>query len=87
MTGDASDVNILPHFQTFDTVTRKSAWVTSSGSRTGKLRHYDAEEGAAFGFMAGLIPCPLTLFVMTFAIVRGVPEAGIAFAVTMMAGV
>ncbi|WP_419694834.1 nickel/cobalt transporter [Mesorhizobium muleiense] len=48
---------------------------------------HDAEEGAAFGFMAGLIPCPLTLFVMTFAIVRGVPEAGIAFAVTMMAGV
>lgn len=42
---------------------------------------------AAVGFMAGLIPCPLTLFVMTFAISRGVPEAGIAFAVTMMAGV
>jgi nickel/cobalt exporter len=37
--------------------------------------------------MAGLIPCPLTLFVTTFAISRGVPEAGIAFAVTMMAGV
>ncbi|HQS49876.1 MAG TPA: ABC transporter permease, partial [Xanthobacteraceae bacterium] len=36
---------------------------------------------------AGLIPCPLTLFVMTFAISRGVPEAGVAFAVTMMIGV
>lgn len=44
-------------------------------------------EGAVVGFMAGLIPCPLTLFVMTFAISRGVPEAGLAFAVTMMAGV
>ena len=37
-------------------------------------------EGAAFGVVAGLIPCPLTLFVMTFASARGVPEAGLAFA-------
>lgn len=43
--------------------------------------------GMATGFAAGLIPCPLTLFVMTFAISRGVPEAGVAFAVVMMAGV
>lgn len=48
---------------------------------------HDHGEGALVGFMAGLVPCPLTLFVMTFAISRGVPEAGIAFAVTMMAGV
>jgi ABC-type nickel/cobalt efflux system permease component RcnA len=39
------------------------------------------------GFMAGLIPCPLTLFVMTFAISRGVPQAGVAFATVMMIGV
>lgn len=44
-------------------------------------------EGLMVGVMAGLIPCPLTLFVMTFAISRGVPEAGIAFAFTMMLGV
>lgn len=44
-------------------------------------------QGLAAGFAAGLIPCPLTLFVMTFAISRGVPEAGVAFAVVMMAGV
>lgn len=44
-------------------------------------------EGSAMGFTAGLIPCPLTLFVMIFAISRGVPEAGMAFAVTMMTGV
>ena len=37
--------------------------------------------------MAGLIPCPLTLFVMTFAMSRGVPEAGIMFAIVMMTGV
>ncbi|WP_352907166.1 hypothetical protein [Mesorhizobium sp. M0816] len=37
--------------------------------------------------MAGLIPCPLTLFVMSFAMLRGVPGAGILFAITMMLGV
>lgn len=51
-------------------------------------RHVHAHgEGLMVGVMAGLIPCPLTLFVMTFAISRGVPEAGIAFAFTMMLGV
>jgi ABC-type nickel/cobalt efflux system permease component RcnA len=44
-------------------------------------------EDAAAGFFAGLIPCPLTLFVMTFAISRGVPSAGVAFAIVMMLGV
>ncbi|PLU77225.1 ABC transporter permease [Sinorhizobium medicae] len=44
-------------------------------------------QGVAVGFMAGLIPCPLTLFVMTFAMSRGVPEAGIMFALVMMTGV
>ena len=44
-------------------------------------------ESVAVGFMAGLIPCPLTLFVMTFAMSRGVPEAGIMFALVMMTGV
>ncbi len=39
------------------------------------------------GLAAGLIPCPLTLFVMTFAMSRGVPEAGIMFALVMMLGV
>ncbi|MER8612637.1 sulfite exporter TauE/SafE family protein [Mesorhizobium sp. M0435] len=49
--------------------------------------YHHKHEGEAVGFMAGLIPCPLTLFVMTFAISRGVPVAGLLFAVTMMAGV
>ena len=37
--------------------------------------------------MAGLIPCPLTLFVMTYATARGVPAAGLLFAILMLAGV
>lgn len=52
----------------------------------GRHQHH-AHEGEAVGVMAGLIPCPLTLFVMTFAIARGVPWAGIVFAIAMMAGV
>jgi nickel/cobalt exporter len=44
-------------------------------------------EGLAVGMMAGLIPCPLTLFVMSFAMSRGVPIAGLLFAVVMMFGV
>lgn len=48
---------------------------------------HHAHEGEAFGVIAGLIPCPLTLFVTTFAIARGVPQAGILFALAMMAGI
>ncbi|MES0022395.1 MULTISPECIES: ABC transporter permease [unclassified Mesorhizobium] len=61
-------------------------WMLWQGFR-GEHHHHGSREGSMVGFMAGLIPCPLTLFVMTFAITRGVPQAGVAFAVTMMLGV
>src|SRR5829696_6530326 len=44
-------------------------------------------EGLIVGFIAGLVPCPLTLFAMVGAIGRGVPEAGLSFAAAMMLGV
>jgi nickel/cobalt exporter len=44
-------------------------------------------EGLSVGVMAGLVPCPLTLFVMSFATARGVPVAGVMFAAVMMVGV
>lgn len=44
-------------------------------------------QGWFAGLAAGLIPCPLTLFVMTLAVARGVPEAGLAFAGMMLIGV
>ncbi|RVL90341.1 sulfite exporter TauE/SafE family protein [Sinorhizobium meliloti] len=44
-------------------------------------------EGIAFGFMAGLIPCPLTLFIMNFAVLHNVVAAGVLFAVSMMLGI
>lgn len=51
----------------------------------GRAEHH--AEAPYFGVMAGLIPCPLTLFTMVFAISRGVPEAGLVFAAAMMLGV
>src|SRR5215203_701808 len=44
-------------------------------------------EGVMVGVIAGLVPCPLTLFAMFLALSRGVPEAGLTFALAMMAGV
>jgi nickel/cobalt exporter len=50
-------------------------------------RPHEHGEGAVVGFIAGLVPCPLTLFVMFFAASRGVPEAGLVFAAAMLVGV
>jgi ABC-type nickel/cobalt efflux system permease component RcnA len=44
-------------------------------------------EGLTVAVVAGLIPCPLTLFAMFLALSRGVPEAGLSFAFAMMIGV
>ncbi|MDO8885098.1 hypothetical protein [Pseudotabrizicola sp.] len=57
-------------------------WLIWQGLRGQAHRH-----GEWFGVMAGLIPCPLTLFVMTFAAAKGVTLAGIGFAAMSMVGV
>jgi nickel/cobalt exporter len=44
-------------------------------------------EGIMVGVVAGLIPCPLTLFVMLYALAHAVPAAGITFAVAMLLGI
>lgn len=59
-------------------------WLIYRAIRQGPHFH---GEGIAVGFVAGLVPCPLTLFVMVFAISRGVPEAGLAFSASMFLGV
>ncbi|HKH34585.1 MAG TPA: ABC transporter permease, partial [Beijerinckiaceae bacterium] len=48
---------------------------------------HEHREGVMVGVIAGLVPCPLTLFAMFLALSRGVPEAGLIFAVAIMAGV
>ena len=50
-------------------------------------RVHEHREGVMVGVIAGLVPCPLTLFAMFFAISRGVPEAGLVFAAAMMGGI
>lgn len=44
-------------------------------------------EGLGVALAAGLVPCPLTLFVVVSALARGVPEAGLVFALAMLAGI
>jgi nickel/cobalt transporter (NicO) family protein len=44
-------------------------------------------EAQGFAFLAGLIPCPLTLMIMTLAVSKGIPEAGLVFALAMFGGV
>jgi nickel/cobalt transporter (NicO) family protein len=55
--------------------------------RAWRGRAHPHGEGLAVGFVAGLVPCPLTLFAMFFAMSRGVIEAGLVFAGAMMIGV
>src|SRR5215213_6599748 len=50
-------------------------------------RTQEHREGIAVGIVAGLVPCPLTLFAMFLALSRGIPEAGLTFAAAMMLGV
>ena len=59
-------------------------WLILRGWR-GRTHPHD--EGLAVGFVAGLVPCPLTLIIMFYAVSRSVPEAGLTFAGAMMLGV
>jgi nickel/cobalt exporter len=61
-------------------------WLLSRAIRGRPHRHGEGT-GIMVGVVAGLIPCPLTLFAMFLALARGVPEAGLTFAVSMMLGV
>jgi nickel/cobalt exporter len=61
------------------------AWFVLRALR-GNSQH-PPQEGIMLGFIAGLIPCPLTLFVMVTAMARGVPAAGLTFAFAMFLGI
>lgn len=62
-------------------------WLIALAIRPVPDHPHPTRRNAVFAFTAGLVPCPLTLFVMIFAITRGVPQAGLAFAAVMMVGV
>jgi ABC-type nickel/cobalt efflux system permease component RcnA len=59
-------------------------WFLARAFRGEVHRH---REGLMVGVIAGLIPCPLTLFAMFLALACGVPEAGLTFALSLMLGV
>jgi nickel/cobalt exporter len=62
------------------------AWLLVRAIR-GQPHHHDETTGLSLGVIAGLVPCPLTLFAMVFALANGAPAAGIAFALAMLVGV
>jgi ABC-type nickel/cobalt efflux system permease component RcnA len=62
------------------------AWMIVRAIR-GRPHQHDEGEGVMVGVVAGLVPCPITLFAMFMSMSRGVPEAGLTFAASMMIGV
>jgi nickel/cobalt transporter (NicO) family protein len=56
-------------------------------ARAFRHRPHAHNEGLVVGAIAGLIPCPLTLFAMFLSLSYGIPEAGLVFAGAMMIGV
>lgn len=61
-------------------------WMIWCALRRRRHTHH-GREGIAVGMTAGLIPCPLTLFIMNFAVLHQVVTTGLLFALTMMAGI
>jgi len=45
-----------------------------------------AQRGRTLAFVTGLIPCPLTTFIMSYALARGMLAAGLAVTAAMAAG-
>jgi nickel/cobalt transporter (NicO) family protein len=62
-------------------------WLLLRALRGHRSHAHDESKGIMVGVVAGLVPCPLTLFAMILALSRGVPEAGLTFALAMVLGV
>lgn len=50
-------------------------------------RHAHSQDGKALAIFAGLVPCPLTTFILTFAIAQNKLAIGFAAVLAMMAGI
>lgn len=48
--------------------------------------HDHGRSGAALAFVTGLVPCPLTAFIMTYAAAHGIIAAGLLLSATFAAG-
>jgi ABC-type nickel/cobalt efflux system permease component RcnA len=49
-------------------------------------RHADAKDGKTLAFVTGMIPCPLTTFIMSYALARGMLGAGLAVTAALTVG-
>jgi ABC-type nickel/cobalt efflux system permease component RcnA len=49
-------------------------------------QHVHKRDGRALAFVTGLVPCPLTTFIMTYALVRGVLLLGLIVTAAMAIG-
>jgi nickel/cobalt transporter (NicO) family protein len=52
----------------------------------GKDHHAHPKKGKALAFVTGMIPCPLTTFIMSYALARGMLAAGLAVTAAMTVG-
>jgi nickel/cobalt exporter len=48
--------------------------------------HAHAKDGSTLAFVTGTIPCPLTTFIMSYALARGMVAAGLAVTAAMTVG-
>jgi ABC-type nickel/cobalt efflux system permease component RcnA len=48
--------------------------------------HADTKDGKTLAFVTGMIPCPLTTFIMSYALARGMLAAGLAVTAAMTVG-
>jgi ABC-type nickel/cobalt efflux system permease component RcnA len=51
-----------------------------------RTEHVHAGDGRTLAFVTGLIPCPLTTFILSYALARGLLVAGLAVTAAMAAG-
>src|SRR6188474_2813106 len=53
---------------------------------TGDDHHMHERDGRTLAFVTGMIPCPLTTFIMSYAVARGLLGAGLAVTAAMTVG-
>ena len=51
-----------------------------------RYHHAHSKDGKALAFATGMIPCPLTTFIMSYALARGMLAAGLAVTAAMTVG-
>jgi len=61
-------------------------WLLWKAARPHGYPHHDNPSSLALAFGAGLIPCPLTAFMLTFALANGLIAAGLLLSTAFAAG-